>query len=284
MTGLERLECGLIQFEQLMKSKLDTHKSPKVLMILMQAMIVLTLLLPAVFVAANEQADPLPFAPGEKLEYVLRWESIVAGFASLEVLPMSKRNGENAHHFKMTVESNRFIDMFFKVRNRIEAYTDVEMTRSLYYRKNQHEGRHKKDEEIRFDWDKGQATYSNFGNKRKPIPIPEGTFDPLSAIYFIRFSPVVTAKEIQRPITDGKKIVAGKLTVLGRETITLKDGRRFDTYRVEPDISEVGGVFNKSEDARIELWLTADQRRIPVRIKSRVVIGHFIGELVSIVP
>jgi len=29
------------------------------------------------------------------------------------------------------------------------------------------------------------------------------------------------------------------------------------------------------------LWVTADKRRIPVKIKSKVVVGSFVGELVS---
>jgi len=43
----------------------------------------------------------------------------------------------------------------------------------------------------------------------------------------------------------------------------------------------VGGVFEKTKDAKIHIWVTADERRIPVRIKSKVAIGSFIGELTS---
>lgn len=242
-------------------------------------MIVWLLLLPAA--AAWAEAVSLPFGPGEKLEYVLRWENVPAGSASLKILSETTVNEEKALHFIMTVESNRFVDLFYKVRNRIDAFSDLEMTRSLYYRKKQKEGRHVRDEEIRFDWPRNQARYVNFGSARDPIPVAEGSFDPLTALYFIRTAPLMTGQEIMRPITDGKKNITGRLLVRERETITLQDGRRFDTYRVEPDISHIGGVFKKSDDARIDLWLTADSRRIPVRIKSRVVIGAFIGELVS---
>jgi hypothetical protein len=232
-------------------------------------------------VAPGAQAGTLPFGPGEKLEYVLRWENVPAGSATLKILPQTRMNGEEALHFIMTVNSNRFVDLFFKVRNQIDAFSDLKMTRSLYYRKNQKEGRHVREEEIRFDWRINQAWYANFGSQREPIRVEEGSFDPLTALYFIRMAPLVPGREIIRPITDGKKNITGRLFVHGRETITLQDGRQFDTYRVEPDISDIGGVFKKSDDARIDLWLTADSRRIPVRIKSRVVIGSFIGELVS---
>ena len=73
----------------------------------------------------------------------------------------------------------------------------------------------------------------------------------------------------------------GSIRVLRRETITIDD-KTYDTFVVEPDLKDVGGVFRKSPDAKMFLWLTADHRRIPVRIESEVAVGSFIGELVSI--
>jgi hypothetical protein len=43
-------------------------------------------------------------------------------------------------------------------------------------------------------------------------------------------------------------------------------------------------VFEKSKDAEIELWVSADKRRVPLRIKSKVIVGSFVGELISAVP
>ena len=49
----------------------------------------------------------------------------------------------------------------------------------------------------------------------------------------------------------------------------------YDTYLIEPELKHVGGVFEKSKDAKIQLWVTADEHRIPVKIASKVAIGHF---------
>jgi len=240
------------------------------------------LLILALHAPAWGHTETMPFEPGEKLEYVLRWENVPAGSAQLEVLPLTAVNGEQAYHFTMTVRSNAFIDLFYKVRDRIDAFADVSMTRSLHYQKDQREGSHRRDEVIVFDWENNQAQYSNYGDKKDPIELMEGSFDPLSAFYFTRMAMFESGHEIQRPITDGKKNVIGRVTVLGRETITLQNGRTYDTYRVVPDLSHVGGVFKESPDATLEIWITADERRLPVRIRSKVVIGHFIGELVSV--
>lgn len=88
------------------------------------------------------------------------------------------------------------------------------------------------------------------------------------------------ASQISVPITDGKKNIHGTVHVLKRETVKLS-GEIYDTYLVEPETEGIGGVFKKSKNAKIYVWLTADKRRIPVKIKSKVVVGSFTGELIS---
>jgi hypothetical protein len=51
---------------------------------------------------------------------------------------------------------------------------------------------------------------------------------------------------------------------------------------VEPNLEHIGGVFKKSKDAKLKIWVTADSRRIPVKIKSKVAVGSFVGELMSV--
>ena len=57
----------------------------------------------------------------------------------------------------------------------------------------------------------------------------------------------------------------------------------YDTYLIMPELKHVGGVFEKSKNAKIKLWITADERRLLVKIKSKVIVGSFIGELVPAV-
>ena len=55
----------------------------------------------------------------------------------------------------------------------------------------------------------------------------------------------------------------------------------YDTYLVEPDLKQVGGVFKKKRDAKLQIWVSADKWRIPVRVKSQVAVGSFVAELIS---
>jgi len=224
------------------------------------------------------------FAPGEKLIFELRWAFITAGTATLEVLPMQTVAGQSACHFRLTARSNAFLDSLYKVRDRIDAFTDAGLTRSIHYLKKQHEGPTIRDIEVRFDWDNLNTRYiktEEGGGEDKLTPVMPGSFDPLSAFYFVRGADnVAVGRVVESPITDGKKNVIGRATIVRRETIRV-NGTAYDTFLVEPELKHVGGVFEKSKNARIQIWVTADHRRIPVRLKSKVVVGSFVGDLIS---
>ena len=77
-------------------------------------------------VKADEKV--VPFHPGEKLVFKVKWQFIPAGEAVLEVLPFETISGVEHYHFVMTAKTYKYIDPFYKVRDRIDAYADLEMT------------------------------------------------------------------------------------------------------------------------------------------------------------
>lgn len=225
-------------------------------------------------------ANEFPFSEGEKLTYELKWGIVPAGEASLEVLPNEIIDGKEVRHFRMIAKSNSFVDMFYKVRDVVDGYTDLSVSRSLYYKKKQKEGSTKRDIIVTFDWGEKTAQYSNFGEEKKPISISEGAFDPFSVIYYCRLFDFARNEDILRPVTDGKKTVLGRARFKGRQTVSI-NGKTYDTFLIEPEIEHISGVFKKSKKAIIQIWLTADSRRIPIRIKSKVVVGSFVADLVE---
>ena len=221
----------------------------------------------------------IPFFPGEKFTFQARWSFIPAAKAVLEVLPIETLNGSNSYHFVLNVKTFPFADLFYKVRDRFDSYTDINMTHSLLYKKRTR-GKRKKNVVVHFDWEKRETQYSNFGEKREPVLILPGSFDPLSVFYAFRLFDLHKGVEIQAPVTDGKKCVIGKAKVIKREKIRVS-GKTYDTFLIEPFLEHVGGVFEKSKGAKLQIWVTADERKIPVRLKSKVVVGSFVGTLIS---
>jgi hypothetical protein len=223
----------------------------------------------------------IPFQVGEKLSYVLKWSVIPVGKAHLQVSDGAPALGSPAYLFQASVRSYPMIDLVYKVRDHIESYTDRSMTHSLLYRKKQREGRHKRDVRVAFDWDQSKAHYYRKGKHKKTVTLLPGTFDPLGVFYAFRLNPLVDKLEVEVPVTDGKKCVVGRATVIKPEIVRVEAGT-FDTFLIEPDLRHIGGIFKKSEGAKLQLWVTADDRRMVVKAKSKVAVGHFTAELVAI--
>lgn len=222
-----------------------------------------------------------PFAPGERLTFALRWALVPAGEAVLEVLPMETIQETRAFHFRLTAQSNAFMDLFYKVRDCIDSFADAEMTRGLHYEKMQYEGKTQRNVRVVFDWCKGTAQYKDEKQTRAPIAIPPGTFDPLSVFFYSRLLPWEENLLIQCPVTDGVKCIRGRGRIVRRQTITI-GARQYDTFLIEPDMEHISGVFEKHKNAKIQVWVTADAKRIPVKMTSKAPVGTFVGELLTI--
>ncbi len=244
--------------------------------------VVSALLFVAVFLdswSATAAKGAFPFQPGEKMSFSFGWNLFPGGTGTMEVLPFSDVGGVEAYHFAMTAKSNSFIDLFYKVRDRYESYAATDMRHSLLYTERK-EGSEKRDITVTFDWERQEVQYTNFGESRKPISVLPGSFDPLSVYYAFRLIDLEVGKIIEIPVTDGKKSVMGRARVVKRETISV-DGREYDTYRIQPYLEHFGGVFKKSKKPKLDIWLTADEKKIPVRIRVKVIIGSVTFEYMA---
>lgn len=226
-------------------------------------------------------ADGFPFSVGEKLTYSIRWGIIRAGSAVLEVHPMMEIDGEDVHHFSLTVRTTGFVDTFYKVRDRIDGFARSDFQGSLLYLLKKEEGKNLRDVRVVYDRDSGTAQYSNFGDKEDPVEIPPATLDPLSVVFAIRAQELQKGTDIELPISDGKRASMGVGHVRGTKRIRVPAGT-FEATLLEPDMRDVGGVFDKSGDDLMKIWVSTDERRMPVRISSRVTVGSFHADLVSI--
>lgn len=193
-----------------------------------------------------------------------------------------KKNGAFGLHFKMTARTNEFADIFYKYRNRIDSFTDAGLTQSLLFRKHEQERERIRNEEVLFDCEEMRASRIDGDGKSRPgSALVPGTFDPLSVFYAFRIHRLYVGLELSVPVSDGEKLAQGVARVVDREVIVV-GGKRYDCYVVEPDLKDLGGVFRKSPGATMHIWVTADNRRLPVRVRSKIVVGHFTADLLEI--
>jgi len=230
-------------------------------------------------VSSFAEKGAVPFHPGEHLKFVVYWAFIPAGEATLEVLPYETQEGESCYHFRATARTFEYVDAFYKVRDTIDAFADRTMNRSMVFMKLK-QGRSKRNVVVNFDWSREEVRYLEWGDQKASLPIRPGTFDPLSIFYAFRVHDLEEGKELVLPVTDGKKIIISTAKVVRREKIHV-GGKEYDTFLVEPEMRNIGGIFEQSEKHSLQIWVTADLHRVPVRIKSGVSVGSFVAELTS---
>jgi hypothetical protein len=223
-------------------------------------------------------AEPLPFAPGETLFYEVRWEQVPVAQVSLEVRPLVKIQGEPAYHFVFRARTYPALDFLYPVDGTIGGYTDLALSRSLRMNKDMREGWTHRAYRVDYDWERGITSYIKRGKKPRQVTLEEGTLDMLSILYFVRSLPLKAGLDVTRPVSSGKKTYQIKARVVRQETI-LVGGHAWPAFLIEPDVRKAGGVFKKSEQPRLRLWISADERRIPLKIVSKVWVGAFFVEL-----
>jgi hypothetical protein len=225
-------------------------------------------------------AKDLPFRQGEKMIYQARWGIISAGQSVIEILPDETVNDIKTWHFAMTTTTNAGMDLIYKVRERKDSYMDLNRMRTLQY-KEKEEGNHPRDVVVTFDWAKATVTRYENGNVGDTISVPAGTIDPLGLFFFIRMNKLKVGEVLEFPVTDGKKYWDAKATVIRKEQLTI-NGKTYDTFVVMPDMKRLEDVFKKKdEQPDLMIWFSADDRQLPVKIESKVIIGTFVFELVS---
>ena len=230
--------------------------------------------------SAAADTTSFPFAPGEKLHYEVSWLGIKAAETTLQILPMTMLDNETAWHFVMTAQTTPLVAAIYPVYLRIDSWTEADMTRGLRYTEFKRKRFETKNVSITFDWETNTAhTVKN--EKKRQVQLKPGAFDPLSVFYFFRTQTLREGLELTTHVADRKRCLQGFAHVRSRQTIK-SGGREWDTWLVEPDLRRVKHVFEKHPDARLQIWVTADERRIPVMLKSKVAVGSFTAQLVKI--
>jgi hypothetical protein len=227
---------------------------------------------------AEASVREFPFQEGERLLYRAKWGALAAGEAMIETLPSQTIKGKKSCHFVLTAWTSPKIDAFYRLRERQESFTDLDLTRSLLYSKSR-TGRKARDVVVDFDWKNMTATSVDSGRPQNPVAITPGTLDPLVLIFSIRTKKLDVGEVLEIPVTDGKRCASVRAVVQGRETLTVDD-RTYDTFVVMPDMNTLAPFLKKGR--QITLWYSADEQQLPVRMQSRFPIGNFVFELVGI--
>ncbi len=234
------------------------------------------------------------YREGERLVYDVTWLGIKAGEATLEAQAVVNLNGHQAYHLVTTAQSGPVISKIYRVDDRTESFLEPNPMRALRFEKNLREGRYRHSSQTIFDHDKGIATFRYLDFSRVPreitrleeaerygtyvsqeFPLIPGALDELSVLYYVRTLPLAAGTTVHAKVFASKKNWELEVKVLGRETLQTVLGRR-ETLKVEP-LLKFEGIFQRK--GRMIVWITDDAERIPVQMKSEIVIGSFVTTL-----
>ena len=213
------------------------------------------------------QAPPtavVPFQLGESLVYDVRFGAIKVGTGRMGVLAQSTIRGRPAWHVRFSVSGGTF---FYKVNDVYESWMDMVTLNSLRYFQDLNQG--SRDRERRFEIYPERAVYVETTRDSEEKTSVDNPLDDGSFLFFIRTVPLevgqsYTFNRYFRP--DRNPVI---IRVLRRERIRVPAGT-FDAIVLQP-IIKTSGIF--SEGGQAEIWLSDDNRRMMLQMRSRLSFG-----------
>jgi hypothetical protein len=231
---------------------------------------------PATVVVAGVKRAVVPFGPGERMEYDVKFGALRVGNAHMEVVALDNVRGRPAWHTAFWVQGGNFL---YRVNDVYESWMDAETLSSLRFSQELEEGG--KDTERKFEIYPERSVFIQTSKKpAKEEPSVSQPLDDGSFLYFIRTIPLVVGQtyDFNRYFRPDRNPV--RIRVLRKERVKVPAGT-FDAIVVQPVI-KTKGIF--SENGHAEIWLTDDDRHIMLQLKSKLSFGSLNLYLKSYVP
>ena len=230
------------------------------------------------------QTEKSPWLQGERLTYRISWGIITAGEASLE----TKKTTGNKTEFYSLAHNNGAFKSIYPVADTIYSRIQNGSFLPEVFRKITHEGSYHNKSVIRFDRAGAKAWLSDtvFSDpiKRKIKRATDTTISIfgkerciISAFYFVRGMDFVVGEKMTFSAVSGKKRYDLRVVIHGYEEINTKFGKK-KCIKVEP-ILDGDGIFQAS--GRLFIWFTDDSKRLPVLMKSEIIVGSIKAELID---
>jgi hypothetical protein len=221
-------------------------------------------------------APKTPFGVGERMEYEVRFGPLKVGNGHMEVVAIENLRGRDAWHTAFWVQGGTF---FYKVNDVYESWIDTASFSSLRFIQNLEEGT--SDKERRYDIYPDRDVYFEMHkNPPREHPSAKEPLDDGSFLYFIRTIPLVVGQtyDFDRYFRPDRNPV--RIRVLRKEKVTVPAGT-FNAIVIQPVIKTTG-IF--SENGQALIWLSDDDRKIMLQLKSKLSFGSLNLYLKSYFP
>jgi hypothetical protein len=223
----------------------------------------------------------IPFRPGQSLIYRVSWSGIPAAGVMIGVRPNS--DDPELWTGEITVATNKLIDLVYKMRGYVrENFVHASLApRDIYIK--QSENRRGHEYVINFDHKAGEVNMVK-RNRNHSDSVKFHSPNPVGPIS----GPLMA---LSQPLTIGSTLVFDAFVGHNRYVISLKVDRReqlhtsfgdFDTIRITPTMLYASDNRLSNKASQVTIWVTDDQRRLPLRVQAEAFIGHITADLVRV--
>ncbi|MDP8210879.1 MAG: DUF3108 domain-containing protein [Candidatus Stygibacter australis] len=226
------------------------------------------------------------FGAGEELNFDISYGIITAG--SVNMLVEKGVNQDSIPVYKVTsrAKTTSFFDRLYKVRDLIEIEFSQNDFQTFRYHKKLREGSYRQNRINLYYPNLGYANYLRYHRKPKKwsdrrydIPVP--SHDIFTTFFKVRTLEFAVGDTIQATVAEDAKITIVNILIKRIKKIDTIFGD-IDCYELEPQLRGTDSIFKQSGD--IFIYLTADEEKIPVLLKSEVIFGSFRATLKNYKP
>lgn len=230
--------------------------------------------LPVKNAAAPLPAD-LPFAVGEQLNYnlFLGGAPQPIGTASYQVRARTGYFGRDGLLLTATAQSSSIGQTILNVNDQISSYVNPMTLLPFRTELRLAHGRRRINHTITVDQDRGNVS-TDSGQR---IEIPVGTYDPIAVLYALRSFDLNPPKRNAVSLLLNNRPCTLFITSLKRETIELNN-QRIPAVQLSLTTDDT-----QSDRYGLRLWVSADRRRLPLRMTGTTPLGTLRADL-AIIP
>jgi hypothetical protein len=202
----------------------------------------------------------VPWHSGENLEYAVKLAGLSAGTALVQVLGQEPIRGRPTWHLRFNIKGSAPLGTYH-VDDSDDSWMDVESLNSLHFEQHQLQGG--KSTNRVYDIFPDRRVFHQLGKDEKASVA--NPLDEASLFFFVRTLSLEVGREYR--LDNYFDPVANPVIVhvLRKDTVDVPAGR-FPTIVLEP-IIKTKGLF--SRDGHAEIWLSDDDRRLLVQMKTR---------------
>ena len=230
------------------------------------------------------QPKYLPFEAGERALYRATWNGMFS-VASAEIHTTPKVvDGKKVIQVRVDAKTSGALDLIWKMRDTISSTFDAVALTPAHFVFSQRENAKVIDTEAKFDnrTKRWVVNRQQVGKLTKNYQFESNnTLDPITAVYLARSTEYKVGDKLYFKVFGGRYQYLLELFVEKKEPVELESGKTVEAYRIVPRIQNITkrGYAGRVNEAII--WISADERRVPIKMSSKVIFGTVHLELID---